>query len=907
MDQAPPAKQSRHKLMDAIIDLGNRAYNPDASDESRARGQREFNNLVQRTKTLPLMAALNILMRPGSVPQWLRAKLVDILTLVPLRPDGVRATLEFVFSVHPSSTVKVSEAAVPQKRGANITQEALKMATQLIAAPPASVTPEKWYTGISSEMLELLDGTDGPELTKVVSYIIGFGILGRKATGAPGTPGWRYLAEPMLTRIKPPPSGLGTNTTGVGEDEVVDLSREKVLVAHNDLVTAIRRLHSLVVSHPNPGLCKRLLSPLLLPLWALSSLHQPSPSLSEAVCTPALELLKIHLRLVSSPDTLLPLVQNLGYVGGWDKHSPEWLYKTTGQGQGQVHIVDAKQLGTSLNGGVPQVMLQEIEERVPRLLELIISAFSDADISTAFVDLLGRWLKSAQKSRPGDIAVRQETVSEPNPMVQISEVKVLQAMMDKFSEKLASQPRHILELASQVLLTSADAPEDDNDMNGVALSLVNMVVTVPGFQKSRLDPQVLGIIESSLDKLSKRDDINISRTANNLGLLLTYRDEIDPDVGSTAAPTSRQIEDRKTYTLARSYITQPDSPPPVRMEGLNLISSLIVSHSPVLDIPGIIVLMSSLMSDAEDYINLQVIKIFTLLASRHPESVTKELIDHFVDPKETESVDSRLRFGEALLQVTERLGETFSGGTAQQVGEALLSVASRRGHRPKTEAKQAREERQRKMRHQEAEDAWEGEVPDLSDETTAEEKARTEILAQIVEGWESKRGAEDVRIRASALSVLGSVMETNIAGLGPSLVSAAVDLCVSTLQLERDPEKGILRRAAILLVMSFVRALDSAKQAGRRLGFGFGLAAQDDVARTLRYVADTDNDGLVQQHARDVVESLDNWQMAGLVPAETPGNHGAGRMKLAGLTVDPDKIASFLSASASFRPRIEEI
>lgn len=140
-----------------------------------------------RTKTLNLLGALNILVRPGHVPPWLRTKLMEKLTLVPLRPDGVRATLEFVFSVHPSSTVKLSEAAVPQKRGANITHEALGVASNLLSAPPSSVTPETWYAAIAPQLLLLLDGGEGPELVKTASYIIGFGILGRKASGAPGT------------------------------------------------------------------------------------------------------------------------------------------------------------------------------------------------------------------------------------------------------------------------------------------------------------------------------------------------------------------------------------------------------------------------------------------------------------------------------------------------------------------------------------------------------------------------------------------------------------------------------------------------------------------------------------------------------------------------------------------------
>jgi hypothetical protein len=122
---------------------------------------------------------------------------------MPLRPDGVRATLEFVFSVHPSSTIKLSEAAVPQKKGANITHESLEMASRLISTPPSTVGPDKWYGAVAPQLLELLDGGEGPELMKVVSYIIGFGILGRKASGAPGTLA-RCLGHPFADKSKAP-------------------------------------------------------------------------------------------------------------------------------------------------------------------------------------------------------------------------------------------------------------------------------------------------------------------------------------------------------------------------------------------------------------------------------------------------------------------------------------------------------------------------------------------------------------------------------------------------------------------------------------------------------------------------------------------------------------------------------
>lgn len=146
-----------------------------------------LSNACFSTRTWNLLPALNTLVKPNAVPAWLRSELMKILTLIPLRPDGVRGTLEFVFAVHPSSAAREpSEEAVPQRQGARITPEALAMATKLLSSPPSNTAADVWFNGIAPQLFVLLDGQDGPELTKVAASVIGYGILGKKQFGAPG-------------------------------------------------------------------------------------------------------------------------------------------------------------------------------------------------------------------------------------------------------------------------------------------------------------------------------------------------------------------------------------------------------------------------------------------------------------------------------------------------------------------------------------------------------------------------------------------------------------------------------------------------------------------------------------------------------------------------------------------------
>lgn len=619
----------------------------------------------------------------------------------------------------------------------------------------------------------------------------------------------------------------------------------------------------------------------------------------------AQSLLQTFLKIAANSSRLLTIVHSLLYAGDSSGGVYSWIFQSSADDGIQivqpVGPTQARQVDFSW---------EAIQSKSQALVDLIALSCTADETSAFFLHLLGRWLAEATKATKAEAEIRlREVEQETDPEKQVKdlcEVATLHKMLERIPDKLISRVEQVLELVCRILDPDTLQNQAD-DVVAVALSLLNLIFTAPTFKKSNLKPRGLEVLETSLGSLSTAGRPEVSLTAKNLLMLLQYREAADEMEGKqdSFAPTDRQIEDRNTYKLALSYITQPDNPPPVRSEGLNLVSGLVIANSPALDIQAVLVLLSSLLQDSEDFINLRVIKVFTQMAHRHPKATTKEILDHYLDPKEMSDTDTRLRFGEALSQVIERLGETFAGDVACQAVETLLSIAGRRGHRPKTEAKQARQARMDEMKKKQAEEAWGGDVPDMSDVVTAEEEARNEILAQIVEGWESKRGSEDVRMRSSALSILSGSIEANISGIGANLVSAAVDLCINVLTLEPEIEKGILRRAAILLILSFVKALDTARQAGRRLGFGLTDQSREDIMRVLKFVAISDNDGLVQQHARDVIESLEHWQMASLLPTNTQDGPGLG--SLAGMALPRVISGSSIGNNLAGRPRIEEI
>jgi hypothetical protein len=729
-------------------------------------------------------------------------------------------------------------------------------------------------------------------------------------------PGWKAFVEPILRCIDPT---LGLGAVNLPKDpEIITLGAPTVLVKSTDLADALKTLTTLLTSHPAPSLAKRLLRPIMMPLWALSSWASDDEHLHAKFIKPARHLLKMLVQLwpstkdsteKSSKPTLFLLdliLHDLTFKGKLNAGELRWEY-AVGQ-NGGIQIQWPSDKGEVQHSMEPDLEVIDVctEKLIQLIIELTKTPDFDHEVSQLFVRVCTKWLSDTKsKGRSPIITQLSATESEDDLTRQIVEAKVMQKLMSALPEKLISDSRQVLDLVNQILqdfVTNNAGDNNTTDAVAVALSLLNIVLTSTSLQMPDGD-LTMSSIELNLQRISRLDLSEISSTAQNLLLLIKFRNTIStPSESPASQSTDQQVEDRKTFTLALSYLTATESPPPVRVQGLELLSSLLRSKSSILDIPALLVLFSSLLQDSEEYIYLRAIQSFIQLSQKHPKAVMKDLIDRYVDPNEDYQLDQRLRLGEALLQVIQNNPVSFSGDTARSVCEGLLFLASRRGYRPKTEQEQAKRNKLKRKQNEEAEEAWEGPVPQL-DEVLEMGKDDEEILAQILEGWESKRGSEDLRIRASAIAILGSALEVNIAGLDSNTVATTIDLSIHILTLEPESESAIARRSAILLILSFVKALDAARSEGKKIGFGFAGKSLEDISRILEYISHADNDGLVRQHAEDVLEGLKTWQMNSLLPMQ--GEPQTEIKELAGLSITPG--GNLVDRSGKVRPRIEEI
>lgn len=809
---------------------------------------------------MDLFPQLTSLLHP-SCPNWFRSAISSYLSILPLRPDGVRQTINFIAG---SSSVDQSlpDGETNKLAGPNVSLEALSRASKLLTSVPTSMTPDSWTSALAPQLLDLLDDPS-MDNRRIASYIIGTGFLSKRRLGSPGTAGWRLFAEPIIKALHPP--------------------SESCPVPEETLKTALDRLSVLVHFHSNPGLTKRLVGPILLPLWGLHcyALEYRRSIWAEQVD----QILGTYMKVSATESQLLLLSDNLLWCG-----SRSWVFRPGASGG-----VEIRQRDDEGNNPLDMVkMVESIDNRVDQYLSLLKAAVvTDDQFGKVFTHVSRCWLLGSQSSgheRLGN--------DHRDPVESLVYAKITQKLLEEYKDKVTSSFEGILQLVDPILSAfvvarqksvkgrdkptkpslnslgdivrgDEEAEDDSQDAEATAstaLGLLSTVLASSDESLGNIDTNVLDRIQDSLAYIAHApvQESSLNMTASNaLMLLQLHRDT--PGAFKTDKNTANVdllAEDRNSHRKALRFLS--DELAPVRAQGLSTLTYLASKASPILDVPSTVILLVSLLQDEDEYIYLSAIKTLGLLASNHPRTVVKTLVEKYADPHEESTLDVRMRVGEALNKTTEHLGQLLIEDVARIVGESMIAVASRRGERPKTLQKKEKAKRKAEKARKEAEDAWGGEIPGEGEEEDDEGQINAQIT-RVVEGWADTGREEDIRIRTSALSILGTAIETNIAGVGAAVTSTAVDCVLAILKLEKRVERAILRRAAVMVIMSVVKAIDGTEERGQQLGFGFAGENLAEVITVLRYVEVTDTDDVVVGHVKAVIESLEAWQQKSLL------------------------------------------
>ena len=843
------------------------------------------------------------------------------MSLLPLRPGGVRDTIVFIASAarQPGAESGQSETS----SGIVFSLEVLNHAAKLLSSVPSKVAPTEYFSTLAPQLLTLLD-EEGTDMQRAAAFIIGNGIIGRRIYGAPGTAGWSAFVEPIFKSLLPE---VLPETTRLTYENRVDVD----VIVHSDAVyTAVHRLAALVSIHPNPGLVKRMVGPVLLPIWAVLC-RSPSSTSQTTMNHKAMQVLVTYISVTAGATGLIKLADNLIWDGG-----PDWKFDLDYTGCLGIYRRSQEYKETDI-----QAMTIAVDEGIQNFIALQDQARSESDLSDVFVHVVSCWLLGPESSLT-QTPTTAGTRLWNDAVRALSYAKLTQGLLERHKDKISASPDQIFKLLQRVLtayVTKAEqntpsrhklqhittdslssiippidaetlvtqAEEESDEIVSVSLGLLDALLP---FRGSDANASTLSALRSILGTLTHLTALNrvpssirlsATNTANQISRLLQDRTVPDSASSPTLSPHASALT---TRSVALQNLSSPL--PPIRAEGLASLTNLITSLSPVLDIPSTTILLLSLLQDDEEFIYLAAIRALGLLAQKHSKTVTRMLVERYVDKDEEGGLEVRLRIGEALRVAVSSFGVMYNGAIAVSLGESFISIAGRRGKRPKTAEERKKRSLVAESEKKEAERAWGGEVPSL-DELDGDREEAAARIAEVLASWEGQEGEEDVRIRASALSILGVAAETNASGLGANLVSISVDLAVSILKLETAEEKAILRRASVLLLMSIIKGIEKSDEQEPELNYQVWFPGEriHELMEVLVYLERAEKDIIVRGHFGEILQGIRDYMANEWGRMNAEGNREIRfglEGNLRGLGINPER-----NTNERVRPRIEEV
>ncbi|MCJ1311959.1 hypothetical protein MMC25_005633 [Agyrium rufum] len=875
-------------LVDLIAAVGQLAYA--SADTGNVFYNTIFKTILTGSPTKVLLEGLTALLHENT-PLWFRPHLTNALSTLPLRDDGVEQTLLFL-KRSASQTNDYTTDIYATDSGPLFSLEVLSYASKLLSSAPTGMEPSRYLQIISKPLIELLDG-DNADMRRASAYIISNGVLSKRAYGSPGTIGWQLFADPIHAILNPVSGVLEQKRSGPTTSG--SKTQVEVLSKNHNIGIALRRLQALTLMHPNPGTAQRLLKPILLPLWGLLC-HTKEDERAIEIFEISSNLLMVFLRYSPDITGYVQIADKLSFDGGIN-----WAYFQSLEGL-ELRAVPA---ANPAPGKTLEHFLLWSHRRATAYIQLVESGgLDDSDIADIFLHVAGCWLQGdSNRHHRSKRYDNEENANRFERRLQFA--KLAQELLERYKELVSKQPVKLLRLLQDILndyvhhheaLTKGDSlslprldsivqhdqdselsstrtmePTDPSELLSVTLSLLMTILSSPSFDSTPHTDPILSSLHLTLVHLYEtshdlpQSTLLSCRNVSSLLLDLSSSSLLS-GLGSDSHDAPSSVHpDIQLHEVALQNLSSPL--PPIRAQGISTMTNLISSSSPILAIPSTTILLVSLLQDEEEYIYLAVIKALEILAVRHSKTVVNMLVDRYVDPDEDSTLDARLKMGEALRKTMEGLGQALTGDAASCIGEGMIAVAGRRGERKK-EIDLAREKGEASK--EEVENAWGGEIPSFSDDDEdpldrTNNRVASERLRSILAGWHAPPGAEDLRIRSSAVSILGLGFETNIGGFSPLLVTEAIDLVLSVLQLETGDEHIILRRASVIMIHDIIAGLDKAEGDGRQIGFSLDLGGAERLHRILGYVREKERDNTLRGHLEVVLDGLDRWRVQGMV------------------------------------------
>lgn len=383
-------------------------------------------------------------------------------------------------------------------------------------------------------------------------------------------------------------------------------------------------------------------------------------------------------------------------------------------------------------------------------------------------------------------------LEDENPFVKLVDLRLLESIGGEFSDKLAQSPYETLRLVSSILRYDASVEADSDEQDSDDEDEHETSTEVVSTVLELLSAIILETDPAALDE-------NCRQKLKEIHALLKSR---YADLATASALVER------IGVLLHGEKPVSDETEAQRRMLARAITNL---NDPLVPIRAHgLYILRQLVEERSSVLTVSFVVELHLMQLKDPEPFiylnvikgleslldwnTKEVLPVLllVYSDKKADLDERLRIGEVLLRYVQHQDQAFSGENAQLLFNSGLALI----RRP-----------------------------------------------------ENDKYKEDDRLRMSAMSILGVCCSVNPLGIFQSL-ELALDCAVGILDLETAKDSAIMRRSAIVLIYDLVAGTSNTDKVP------FPQQYRQKVLTLLNYAAEQDNDMLVREQARDVLNYI---------------------------------------------------
>ncbi|CAK9786131.1 hypothetical protein CC85DRAFT_257343 [Cutaneotrichosporon oleaginosum] len=567
-------------------------------------------------------------------PAYVEGTLGTLLSNQVLRPGGVKAVMENVFG------------EVGNMAGEGVDGPKLDRIAGLLSRVPRSSSPETYIP----YLLETLFGLMGEAAAPVVYSHTAAYVVHHLWANSPVAVTWlkAHLHEPWNPA---PREGVVLRAEGV--QSLVGATAQLVLHAP-----------------PSPDFVNFVVGPILPQIFALYVFLKPQPTTMKAK--------EKEGGLAADTDLVLTSWGKL--VGKDDGVKGVWSIITTGRGwsvseHGEVLHFQRVGDGAELVYGYPhteeslktEADSMEVDDQLgdldlapdPLVLADLLKKLGRADMSSeVFLRVLNEW--------------RVRASSDGDPLKSLLFLRLTLVMMETLGNKVLAEPGHVLAFVEGVLNDEATALPDKKpfvqevgdeveipELTEDSVEQLGLLETAISLLLATLEDEsitfatypILHPIASHLTTLESAPSAHVRQLAREATLVLLVRRSASLTAGGKVS------ESVSTYRRALGLIADPILP--VRAHGLVLLRELV--FKPDYDTaltPAILDVYMQALQDADSYIYLNAAKGLAAMADALGKEILRTLCRVYSDTAET--MDKRLRIGEALEMIIKRAGKAFA-------------------------------------------------------------------------------------------------------------------------------------------------------------------------------------------------------------------------------------------------------